>query len=80
MTDDDATTFAQGLAELMTEGREIHVGLDSSYPGAGLEDKVKKWIERARKLAEDVRAESFSITGGFPAGLSVTVTLKLGSR
>jgi len=64
----------QGLGELMVEAQKIHFDLSESLTNWN-DDKIRKWVAKAMNLASSVRADSVSITAGFPAGLSVTVTI-----
>lgn len=87
MTPKDEAKLAQELASLLGDGQVIYqqyqgpartpTGL-TGWGTAGLEEKVKEWIQRAMKLAEDVKATSVSITAGIPLGRSVTVGFTLG--
>ena len=71
-------SFAKKFASLIEDGRSLYQpNISITDLPAGLEDRIQGWIERALNLAREVRADSVSITGGFPAGLSVTVNLKL---
>lgn len=80
--------LAEELAGLFRDGQVIYqqyLGLPQTPVGlggitSGLEGKVKQWIERAMKLAKDVKADNVSITAGFPLGLSVTVGFTLQSH
>ena len=66
----------QELEELMLQAQEIDDTQlsNASYTNLGHDDKIREWVGKALALARNVRADTVSITAGFPAGLCVTVT------
>ncbi len=72
--------FSRELAALNELGQEIaKVSQEIARPSvdfarAGLEEKLREYLERARKLAEKFGPESFSVSVGFPLGVQVSLT------
>ncbi len=79
--------FSSELAQLMKDGHDIHErirsvdpaydGLTKSYVEAGIDERVKKWVERARNLGRKFGAETVTITANIPWGLSIGIGFKL---
>lgn len=65
--------FGKKLSQLLEEGREIGQ-MRAIAPAASIEEKVTEWIHKAFALARDVNADSVSIIGSMPWGLSVNIT------
>jgi len=83
MTYDMEGRFATDFAALLGEGRTIYEAQRDATMGPftdSMEEKIRDWIQRAQTLARSVRADSVQITGGFPWGLSVSITFSLGEQ
>ncbi len=83
----EAREFELEFAKLVAEGQSLTMGGYAAQQGAvigaltaGMEERIKNWIIKARGLAQRSGADSFSITGGVPFGLSVTISFRVGSR
>ena len=70
MTDQGGQELTDLFADALTINKELQ---NFGTPNV---DKLREGIEKARNLAAKVQAESVSITAGFPAGISITVTFK----
>ena len=83
----ETAEFSAELAQLMKDGHDIHKsirsvdpaydGLTKSYSEAGIDERIKKWVERARTLGKKFEAETVTITANIPWGLSVGIGFKL---
>ena len=65
---------------LITEAQSINAsvqpGTVQAAWGVDVLGRIRQWIARAIKFAKEQTAETVTITGGLPAGLSISLTFK----
>jgi hypothetical protein len=70
--------LSQDLAELYDLGRQIQSLSETPERGVfakkDLEEKMREYVERARKLAEKLGPSSMTISVGFPWGAQISMT------
>ncbi len=79
MVNDTANNIEDVFIKLIEEAATLNVAMESETRanrawGTDIFKQIKEWIQKVQDFASKVKADSVSITGGFPVGLSLTVT------
>ena len=70
--EDTTREQASDFRELLALQKQVKSRIEVSYDLSGIEDTLKKWLDKIREIAQKYGPASYTITTGIPLGVNAS--------